>query len=473
VDDFGKISSIESLPLPEGPHVKDFDAARKAAKKAARAAEKAAAREVPPQVAAPEPQTAKQSQALGSNASGTMFLVPNIVSGNHVDSVGTTSIPAVNKESLHVSASALIAEIENYLGRYVAFVDCSQAFALALWVTGTHIYEAFDAYGYLTITAATKRAGKTRLMEVSSFIAARSHHTADITPAALFAMVEDLKPTLMIDEAERFAASQKDFRAIINSGYRRGGTVTRRQGPTVRHFKVYCPKVFVLIGDLHDTLRDRSIIINLRRAHAPHRFMYVEARSEGNALRDKVAALLATRAQDVADAYSDINGLDFLSDREVEIWSPLFALCRVFCPDRWDELIRAAVDISTAKTAEARKHTDIPQHEDAALQIEYGERALRDLIQIIKSQRRKAISTAAAIPALRDLPTGPWRAFRGEGLKPNIEGTMLLASLLEPFGVRPRTIRVRPKSQGASGSTAKGYVLADLVEAAKKTGVFL
>jgi hypothetical protein len=50
---------------------------------------------------------------------------------------------------------------------------------------------------------------------------------------------------------------------------------------------------------------------------------------------------------------------------------------------------------------------------------------------------------------------------------------MLLASLLEPFGVRPRTIRLRPKSQGPSGSTAKGYVLAELIEAAKKIGVFL
>jgi phage N-6-adenine-methyltransferase len=378
-----------------------------------------------------------------------------------------------NTESPHLSPSALIEETEKYLRRYVSFVDSSNAFALALWTVGTHIYEAFDAYGYLAIIAATKRAGKTRLMEILSFLAARSHHSADITPAALFALVENEKPTLMVDEAERFAASQKDFRAIINSGYRRGGTVTRRQGTGVRHYKVYCPKVFVLIGDLYDTLRDRSIIISLRRAHAPERFIYVEARSEGNALRDEVATLLSSRAQEIADAYSGLDRFDFLADREEEIWSPLFAVCRVVCPDRWQELERVAVDIATTKTAEARKHTDIPQHEDAAQQIEYGERALRDLIQIVRSQRRKAISTAAAIPALRDLPTGPWRAFRGEGLKTNIEGSMLLASLLEPFGVRPHTIRLRPKSEGANGSTAKGYVLADLVEAAEKTGVFL
>ena len=41
MDDFGKISSIQSLSLP-GPHVRDFDAAQAAAKKAARAEKKAA-----------------------------------------------------------------------------------------------------------------------------------------------------------------------------------------------------------------------------------------------------------------------------------------------------------------------------------------------------------------------------------------------------------------------------------------------
>jgi hypothetical protein len=382
------------------------------------------------------------------------------------------SISVVTTASPRASTFALVDQIENYLKRYVAFVDNAHSFALAIWVAGTHVYEVFDAYGYLVITAATKRAGKTRLMEVLSFIAARSHHTADITPAALFAMVEDEKPTLMIDEAERFAASQKDFRAIINSGYRRGGTVTRRQGPAVRHYKVYCPKVFVLIGDLYDTLRDRSIIVNLRRAHAPHRFIYAGAEGEGRDLRDKLVELVAIHAEEIADAYTDLGRLEFLSDREEEIWSPLFAICRVLCPDRWSELTRSAVDISTAKTAEAKKFTDLPQQEDAAQQVEYGERALRDLISVTQSRRRKSISTADAIPALRDLPTGPWRAFRGEGLKPNIEGSMMLASLLEPFGVRPRTIRLRPKSLGANGSTAKGYVLADLVEAARKTGVF-
>jgi hypothetical protein len=103
---------------------------------------------------------------------------------------------AATPQTPHLSAFAVIGEIESYLTRYITFVDRSQAFPLALWTAGTHVYEVFDAYGYLVITAATKRAGKTRLLELLSFIAARAHHSADITPAALFSMVENEKPTL-------------------------------------------------------------------------------------------------------------------------------------------------------------------------------------------------------------------------------------------------------------------------------------
>jgi hypothetical protein len=154
-------------------------------------------------------------------------------------------ISATEPEGPHASTAALIEEIESYLKRYVSFVDGSNAFALALWVVGTHVYEVFDAYGYLVISASTKRAGKTRLMELLSFIAARAHHSADITPAALFAIVEDEKPTLMIDEAERFAASQKGFSrnhqlgvsTWWNSNTQAGSCSTELQGLLSKSFR--------------------------------------------------------------------------------------------------------------------------------------------------------------------------------------------------------------------------------------------
>jgi hypothetical protein len=92
--DFGKISPIESLPLPEGRHVKDFDAAQAFARKAARAAKKVAATVTPPKVEpvtappipAPETQTAKQSETLDSNACGSLFLMADAAASECVDS---------------------------------------------------------------------------------------------------------------------------------------------------------------------------------------------------------------------------------------------------------------------------------------------------------------------------------------------------------------------------------------------------
>ena len=97
MDDFGTISSIESLPLPDGRHVKDFDAAQAAEKKSARAAKNVAATVTPPQAAAiaaapiavsVEPDTGEHSQALESDACGSLFLVPDkAVSAEYVDPV--------------------------------------------------------------------------------------------------------------------------------------------------------------------------------------------------------------------------------------------------------------------------------------------------------------------------------------------------------------------------------------------------
>src|SRR5271166_4315925 len=93
---YGLISSIESLPLPEGPHVRDFDSRQKAAKQAARAAKRAGATGArsatqatgaTPMPATPEPGATKESQALDSNASASQALAhDSAVSGEYVDS---------------------------------------------------------------------------------------------------------------------------------------------------------------------------------------------------------------------------------------------------------------------------------------------------------------------------------------------------------------------------------------------------
>jgi hypothetical protein len=345
---------------------------------------------------------------------------------------------------------ALIAEVESYIRSYVTLSETSYTLVIALWVVATFIWTAFDAFPYLVVTSATKRSGKTRLLELISFVASNSRLFTDISPAALYHTIDVEKPTLLLDEAEMFSSAKSEYRSLLNTGYRRGQTVKRHDG----EYETYCPKAFALIGDVHDTLRDRSIVIEMRRGEAARRFVYAIAKEQGAALREIINATVSLKAEEITDAVRKFEGLSFLTDRDEEIWSPLFILCRLICPDRIDELTRAAADISAAKTARARRYSELGDQEDKMQDEEYAVRLLRDMLYVIGDQ--KQITTQEAIPKLREIPTSPWRRFRGDGLKNGIEGAMVVAGLLSRFGVKPATIRIAAKDVG-TGSTAKGY----------------
>lgn len=353
---------------------------------------------------------------------------------------------------------ALIAEVESYIRSYVTLAETSYALVIALWAVATFIWTAFDAFPYLVVTSATKRSGKSRLLDLISFVASNSRSLVNISPAALYRTISTEKPTLLIDEAEMFSSAKSEFRSLLNSGYRRGQTVKRYDGD----YETYCPKAFALIGDVHDTLRDRSIVIEMRRGEAARRFVYAVAKEEGAALREMINATVSLKAEEINDAVRKFEGLSFLTDRDEEIWSPLFILCRLICPDRIDELTRAAADISAAKTAKARRFSELGEEEDRVQEEEYAVWLLHDMLRVIGDQ--KQITTQEALAKLRDIPTSPWRRFRGDGLKDGIDGAMVVAGLLSRFGVKPSTIRIAAKNV-ATGSTAKGYKYDTLLNA--------
>jgi hypothetical protein len=121
-----------------------------------------------------------------------------------------------------LTGCALLAELESYIRSYVSLAETCYALVIALWLMATHVWPAFDAFPYLVVTSATKRSGKTRLLELISFIASNSRLVANISPAALYRAISADKPTLLIDEAELFSQSKSEFRSLLNSGYRRG-----------------------------------------------------------------------------------------------------------------------------------------------------------------------------------------------------------------------------------------------------------
>lgn len=355
----------------------------------------------------------------------------------------------------------LVRDMQAYLNKYVSFSDPQYSLVLALWTLATYFWtDTFDAFPYLVITSDTKRSGKTRTSELLAFMACNPRNFAGMTAATLFRSIRDEFPTVFIDEAETLGSESADtMRSVLNVGYRKGQTIPRMGKAGVEEWPAYCPKAFILIGDVFDTLKDRSIIVRMRRAEIGTimtRFLYEIAKMEGNELGERAKAFMESMKPAVSDKYLSHAGLEFLPDRDAEIWLPLFSIAMVACPDRIEELTRAAVDMATMKTAEARRHSDLEMAdaEREASDAEYADRLLGDVKTILGTN--KSMFTADLLEALKALPTGPWRKFRGAGLD-----AMDLSNLLSRFGIQPTLIRVG-NSRKPGSKVARGYKGKDL-----------
>ena len=352
----------------------------------------------------------------------------------------------------------MLDKIEAYLRSYLSFPDDRYYLPLALFAVLEHCWnECFDEVPYLSVSAMVKGAGKTRVLELLQFLAGNERAVlvdGSVTVAALYTEIEQ-KKIILIDESEKLQSSRSPFRPILNGGYRRGQVVLRRLGSENMRFSIYCPKVFAQIGDVYDTLRDRCIIVEMQRTTSGKRTEYVRqiAMEQGAELASEIRNALGDHLHNVRDTYlkyhdERFRSLDFLRDRDREIWKPLFTLCQVFAPDRIRELERAAADIAALKTMPIRRFEHLKDEEERARKMEYAERLLCDSAVVIDERDR--ITSVELVRGLRDIPTSPWRSYEGTGIT-----EISLAAMLKLFGVEPKTIRFKPKSE--PNSTAKGY----------------
>jgi hypothetical protein len=250
------------------------------------------------------------------------------------------------------------------------------------------------------------------------------------------------------------------MRAVLNVGYRRGQNIPRFIGGQVVEFPCYCPKVFVLIGDTFDTLRDRAIVVSMFRGEPSKRFVFMEAEATGQMLRSEAHELVESLQSEIQERYGSFKGLKFLTDRDEEIWTPLFVLCSLVCPGRMDELTRAAVDCCAEKTQEARSYLTSLGAEKDAERHEYGIILLRDMLEITKG--KKAVSSVEAINLLKEIPTSPWRKYQGRGIEMS-DLAILLHSVHNGLG--PVAIRVGKQNKGNGQPVVKGYKRSDLLAA--------
>ncbi|QQS05032.1 MAG: DUF3631 domain-containing protein [Fibrobacterota bacterium] len=354
---------------------------------------------------------------------------------------GALTFPEVIPWGERVDGVALLSAIRDTVRDFIVCED-ETAVAVALWSAFTWFVDVAKVAPIAIITAPEKQCGKTQLLDIMGKLARRPLPVSNITAAALFRVIEQATPTLLIDEADSFLARSDDLRGIINSGHSRTSaqlirTVGDDHEPKV--FSTWGAKVICGIGKLAETIMDRGIILELRRKlpteqtkrlrHAdPERFATLCA---------KLARWSDDNSEVVRRARPDLP--DALNDREQDSWEPLLAIADL-AGGIWPELARSTARRLSEKNAENTVST--------------GAELLADIREVFQSRGEDKLSTKSLLADLTKDEEKSWATFnRGLPMKPP-----QLAKRLSGYGISPGTIRTFE-------GTPKGYRLEQFKEA--------
>jgi len=315
-------------------------------------------------------------------------------------------------------------------------LDSGPRDAVALWCLAVHAFKSFDIYPRLFLTAPTKGAGKSTMLDTIEHLVPRPLAVSSASAAALFRAIPALRPVLLLDEADAWARDNEDVRAVLDAGHKRGAAVLRCVGDDnePRVFDVFAPAVLAAIGHLPDTIEDRSIIVSLRRKLPDEAIKPLRAGLED---LGRLARRAARWAQDHAAALADAEPAmpAEIANRAADNWAPLLAVADSLGGD-WPERARRAATGLTGGDDQSR-----------------GIMLLADIARIFGDGDR--MSSEAMAERLAELEERPWPEYRNG--RPITKAQ--LGRELSRFGIHSKSIRLD------DGHTPKGYARESFADA--------
>jgi hypothetical protein len=251
----------------------------------------------------------------------------------------------------HVDGRFVLTQTRAFLKRYAVFPSESALTAVALWVAASHardeagrlIWQEFPRLGMLSSEPGS---GKSRVLELLQMLCpAAPSIESEPSEAAVALMIGKEHRTLLLDEADvLFGAGRRKaaIRAIINAGYKCGGTWSRVRSGKVESVPVYGALALAGLdvmekgtGSTLEALLQRFIIIRMRKAVGaqPHKPREVVGEFQGRRITgEDVAARLrelleAWTAQEHTLLAAIVPEMpDGVELRQEELWASLLAV---------------------------------------------------------------------------------------------------------------------------------------------------
>jgi hypothetical protein len=341
-----------------------------------------------------------------------------------------------------VDGAALLSDMTTTIRKY-AVMEPGSADVVALWILHAHALDASQITPRLAVTAPEKRCGKSTALDVIQSMTPRPLSTSNTTAAAIFRTIEAARPTLLIDEADTFLSDNEDIRGVLNSGHRRSGAFVLRlvgDNHEPRQFSTWAAVAIALIGELPDTLQDRSISIRMRRRLPTETI----ARFRADRTDDlKILTRKAARwAMDNLEALREMDPAmpPAVTNRDADNWRPLLAIADA-AGGEWPQRARAIAETMTARGDD----------DEQSLRT----MLLEDIRSAFATKGIDKLPSAELVEALLAMKDRPWPEL-GKAAKPITQNK--LAKLLRDFGIRPDDV-------WTGGKPLKGYTVGQFEDA--------
>jgi hypothetical protein len=267
-----------------------------------------------------------------------------------------------------VELGPLLDELSAIIRMHVV-LSAHAATALALWVVHTYVFDTRDPVAYVSIESPEKRCGKTTLLSVLAGLACRALVASNITVSALFRVIDDAGPTLLIDEADTFLGGNSVMRGILNCGNTwRTAYVLRLSGRKGRgpakpgelkndesldcslvRYSCWRPKVIAMIGRVPDTIADRSVVVRLERKLVTEKCAPLTD-FKPETLASKCVRFANDNSERIAQAA--LETVPGLNDRASDTFEPLFVLARMAGPEWFARAAEAAVFLTSSQNTD-------------------------------------------------------------------------------------------------------------------------
>ena len=340
----------------------------------------------------------------------------------------------------NVCGVELANKIESLFDRFV-FLPQGGSTAISLWIMGTYVFNSFRIFPNIAITSPERRCGKSSTLDIIEALSYKSLLTSNITPAAIFRLIEKYQPTLLIDEADTFVSGRNDdMIGIINSGHAKNRAVIIRtvgENYESKKFSTWSPKVFASIKSLQATVMDRSIEVKLRRKtiHEIVDRLPVNFKDDCLEIRSKLLKWGLDHQDDIRFAKVSLPRIE--NDRAMDNWHPLFCIASKLDSEWIDKCIKSYRTLTFNK-------------DEKSHQIQL----LEDIAEIFEVTNYDRIFTTELISHLIQMEEKPWVDWlRGKPINANA-----LAKMLAGFEISSTTLR-------RDYNRKKGYKRSDFEDA--------